>query len=100
MPSMKGKDAIRTALKEFIGDPNVSLTFTSASAEVAKSGDIAYTQGSYTMVQSDMKTKKPITEKGAYVTVYKKQADGSWKAVQDINTPGGPAVPVAPAKKS
>jgi len=100
MPSMKGKDAIRTALKEFIADPNMSLTFTTASAEVAKSGDIAYTQGSYTMVQSDMKTKKPVTEKGAYVTVYKKQADGSWKAVQDINTTEGPAAPVAPAKKS
>ena len=65
MPSMKGKDAIRTALKEFIADPNMSLTFTSASAEVAKSGDITYTQGFFTIVQSDMKTKKPVTEKGA-----------------------------------
>ena len=100
MPSMKGKDAIRTALKEFIADPNLSLTFTSASAEVAKSGDIAYTQGFFTIVQSDMKTKKPVTEKGAYFTVYKKQADGSWKAVQDINTTEGSAAPVAPAKKS
>jgi ketosteroid isomerase-like protein len=45
---MKGKDAIRTALKEFIADPNLSLTFTSASGEVAKSGDIAYTQGFFT----------------------------------------------------
>jgi len=69
MPSMKGKDAIRTALKEFIADPNMSLTFTSASAEVAKSGDIAYTQGFFTIVQSDMKTKKPVTEKGAYITL-------------------------------
>ena len=30
------------------------------------------------------KTKKPVTDKGKYVTVYKKQADGSWKAVADI----------------
>jgi ketosteroid isomerase-like protein len=29
------------------------------------------------------KTKKPATDKGKYLTVYEKQADGSWKAVAD-----------------
>jgi hypothetical protein len=32
------------------------------------------------------KTKKVLTEKGRYVTVYKKQADGGWKAVVDIDS--------------
>jgi ketosteroid isomerase-like protein len=30
-----------------------------------------------------------VTDKGNYVTAYKKQADGSWKAIQDINTSDG-----------
>jgi ketosteroid isomerase-like protein len=34
---------------------------------------------------TDSRTKKPITDKGSYVTGYKKQADGNWKAVSDIN---------------
>ena len=86
-----GKDAIRAGLKMVLADPNVSLTFTPNSVDVAKSGDIAFSQGVYTMVTSDPKTKKPVTEKGTYVTTYKKQVDGSWKAVQDINTPEAPA---------
>ena len=36
------------------------------------------------MTMTDPKAKKPVTDKGKYVTVYKKQADGSWKAVADI----------------
>ena len=27
-----------------------------------------------------------MTEKGNYVTVYRKQADGGWKIMEDINT--------------
>jgi len=30
------------------------------------------------------KDKKPITDKGKYLTVFKKQADGNWKAVADM----------------
>jgi len=37
------------------------------------------------MTLTDAKRKKPVTDKGSYVTGYRKQADGSWKAVSDIN---------------
>jgi ketosteroid isomerase-like protein len=67
-----------------LADPNFKLQFEATKADVAKSGDIAYTQGTYSMTMSDPKTKQPVTDKGKYVTVYKKQADGSWKAVSDI----------------
>ena len=93
MALLKGKDAIRAALKEMLADPNLSLVFAATSAEVSKGGDLAYTQGAYTMIQTDRKTKKPVTEKGTYITVYKKQADGSWKAVQDMATTGPAAAP-------
>ena len=56
-PAMKGKDAIRAGLTELLKDPNISLSFMAASAEVSKSGDIAYTQGAYTMVMTDSKTR-------------------------------------------
>lgn len=92
-PAMKGKDAIRTGLKPVAADANTALTFTATSVEVSKGSDIAYTQGTYSMTTTDGKTKKPVTEKGTYVTVYKKQADGAWKAIQDINTPEAPAAP-------
>jgi uncharacterized protein (TIGR02246 family) len=84
IPTMKGTAAIRDGLKAFVADPNLALTFTAATAEVSKAGDLAYTQGTYTLITTDPKTKKPVTEKGKYVTVYRKVGD-TWKAVQDIN---------------
>ena len=42
---------------------------------------MAYLQGTYTM--TDPMTKKPMTDKGKYLTVFTKQPDGSWKAIAD-----------------
>ena len=33
---------------------------------------------------TDPKTKQVVHQQGSYVTTYKKQSDGSWKAVFDI----------------
>lgn len=96
-PVIMGKDAIRTALSGLMADKNLALSFTTANAQVAKSGDIAYTQGTYSMTMTNPKTKKPVTEKGKYLTVYKKQSDGTWKAVEDINNADAPAAPVVTA---
>lgn len=83
---MKGKDAMRKALQPMLADPNLKLEFSSQRVEVARSGDVAFTQGTYQLTVTNGKTKKPIIDKGTYVTGFKKQADGSWKAVSDINT--------------
>ena len=40
------------------------------------------------MTTADPETKKPVEGAGSYLTVYKKQPDGSWKAVEDFITPG------------
>ena len=98
MPIMKGKDAVRAGLKEMMSDRNMALNFTNASVVTSKGGDLAYSEGTYSMTMTNPKTKKPEIEKGKYVTVYKKQADNSWKAVEDISTPDAPAASVAVAK--
>jgi uncharacterized protein (TIGR02246 family) len=99
-PAARGKDAIRTLLTGMLADNNLALSFTATSVEVAKAGDIAYSQGIYASTTTNPKTKRPVNEKGAYVTVYKKQTGGVWKAVEDINTPDSPAIPTAAPKKS
>ena len=93
MPILTGKEAIRNSLTQFMGDPNFSLSYAPTKVEVSRGSDYAYSQGTYTMNMTDPKTKKVITENGKYVTVYKKQADGSWKAVADINNADAPAAP-------
>jgi uncharacterized protein (TIGR02246 family) len=89
MPPSHGKDAIAKVLAEMLNDAALSLKFQSTRLEVAKSGDMAYTEGTYTMTMTNPANKKPMSDKGAYVTVYKKQADGSWKAVSDIASSSG-----------
>lgn len=93
VPVLDSSAARATVLKQFLSDPNGALNFTSSTVEVSKSGDVAYAQGTYSMTSTDEKTKKPVTEKGKYVTVYRKGADGSWKAVEDINNADAPAAP-------
>jgi ketosteroid isomerase-like protein len=98
MPVLNGSAAIKPAIKDMVSDPNFSLQFEATKVEVSKASDYAYSQGTYTMTTTDPKTKKVMEEKGKYVTVYKKQADGSWKAVADINNADAPAAPKAAAK--
>jgi uncharacterized protein (TIGR02246 family) len=90
-PQLKGKDAMRPALKTMLDDPNFKLDFAAQRVEISKSGDVAFSQGTYTLVVTDPKTKKPFTDKGSYVTGYRKQSDGTWKAVSDINVSQLPA---------
>ena len=82
-PILTGKDAIRGGLKPMLSDPNFAVTFGATKVDVAKSGDLGYTQGTYSMITSDAKTKAPVTEKGKYLTVYRKQTDGTWRSVED-----------------
>ncbi|MGO9405092.1 MAG: YybH family protein [Terriglobales bacterium] len=87
---LNGKAAIKTALAPYFADPNFAMTFQSTRAMASKGGDMVYSQGTYTMTMTNPKTKKPMTDKGKYLTVYTKQADGSWKAVADTYNSDSP----------
>ena len=83
MPILDGKQAIKTAFAPILADPNFSLTLQSLRIEASKGGDMVYEQGTYVQTATNAKTKKPKTDKGKYLTVFRKQADGSWKVVAD-----------------
>ena len=103
MAPASGTDAIRNSLKPMLADPALSLQFKASQVDVASSGDLAYTRGTYTLTMTDPQTKQVIHDHGSYVTDYRKQPDGSWKAVADIVTsevpPPAPAPAPAPAMK-
>jgi ketosteroid isomerase-like protein len=69
-------------------DPALKVDFASDRIIVAKSGELATSRGHYSFTFTDAGTKQPKTETGNYLTVYRKAADGSWKAVEDFVTPG------------
>jgi ketosteroid isomerase-like protein len=82
---MTGQDAIRKGMKEAEADPNWALTLQPVQVEVSKGGDLGYTRGTYVLNATDPVSKKAVTEKGRFVAIFRKEADGSWKAIQDIN---------------
>lgn len=86
----------RLEIEKFVADKNTKISFSADRVGVAASGDIAYTRGHYSDESTDPKTGKVVTQVGNYLTVWKKQADGSWKAVEDFVVPGPPATPPTP----
>lgn len=78
----------RKAIGSLIGDPNFKLSFASDRVLVASSGDMATSRGHYSLTTTDKTTSKPVTSSGTYLTVYRKQSDGSFKAVEDMIIPG------------
>lgn len=97
MEALKGRDAIKGGLDGMLADKAMSLKFKADHVVVSTGGDLAYTQGGYTMTMTDPATHKVITDHGNYVTTYRKQADGSWKVLADIATSVVP--PAQPKRK-
>jgi uncharacterized protein (TIGR02246 family) len=90
-PIMTGKDAIGMGMKDALTDPNWSLALQPLQVDVSRGGDLGYTRGTYVLTATDPASKKAATEKGRFVAIFRKQADGAWKAVQDINNAEAPA---------
>jgi len=98
-PAVTGKDAIRESWGELFAAPGSSISFQPVKVEVSRSSDLAYCYGTYTMTVNGPKGK-PMSAKGNYVEVYKKQPDGKWKLVVDIGNSAlpSPAAARAPAR--
>jgi uncharacterized protein (TIGR02246 family) len=86
MPAVIGKENIRAFIKRIFADTAFEVQYQINRVDVAKSGDLGYTQGTLTSTMTDPTTGKPMSDRGTWLTVRKKQADGSWKIVQDVSS--------------
>ena len=89
MPLTSGTAAIRKTVAEMMSAPGFNLTFTPTRAYVSAAGDVGYTTGTYSS------TMGGGTETGKYVSVWKKQSDGSWKVAEDIFNADASGAPAA-----
>jgi ketosteroid isomerase-like protein len=87
----------REAIRELLGDGGgVLLTWKPMQAEVAASGELGYTWGT-----SEWRVPGPgggmtLARTGKYVSIWKKQKDGTWKFVLDCGNSVAVAPPPAP----
>ncbi|WP_420385415.1 YybH family protein [Roseivirga sp.] len=80
---IKGYGAMETYFQAANSNPNqFSLSWKPDFVDVANSGDLGYTYGEYTLTVTDS-TGNAQESKGIFHTVWKRQADGSWKFVWD-----------------
>ena len=93
IPAVEGKPAIRDYVEAAMQLPGFQTSWEPLTVHVASSGDMAY------MIERNVSTVADssgnlVTTYGKVVTVWLKDADGSWKNVIDMwNEPPQPRLP-------
>jgi uncharacterized protein (TIGR02246 family) len=95
-PMAIGKKVICESWGRLLG-PGVATSWTVTKVDVAQAGDIAYLIGVYKL-RMNGPDGKPVEDRGKIMEIWKKQADGKWKAVADTYNSDLP-LPPPPAKK-
>ena len=86
---LKGKNSIRQMIEGSFKNPNFKISWEPKSAEISKSGDLGYLLETTKMTTTDSLGKASVQNFNA-VTIWKKQADGSWKCAVDVLSPSTP----------
>ena len=82
-PTLNGKNAIREMIKSTSKIPGFKISWEPLSVFISKSGDMAYLIEQNQITVNDS-LGKPITEFNKSVTIWRKEADGSWKNIVDM----------------
>lgn len=82
-PVCIGRAAAQKVWAAYFTDPTFTISWKTAHAGVAKSGEMGFTSGPYeaTFTGPDGKL---VHEKGKYLCTWSKGPDGTWKAAHDM----------------
>jgi ketosteroid isomerase-like protein len=94
-PIATGKDALTKLIGAAFAIPDYQLSWHANKVGVARSGELGYTSGTYDLSFKDA-SGKTISDKGKCLTVWKKEADGSWKVLLDMFSSDLPPAPTVP----
>ena len=87
---IKGPDAIAEAWGVFFTDQGPKIKWRPQFVEVLEDGKLALTRGPYRMVTKD-EDGNEAAHWGTFNSVWRIQADGSWKVVFDAGSPANDA---------
>jgi ketosteroid isomerase-like protein len=82
-PALTGPEQMRKQNAKTWSQPGFSLRWTPMKAEMARSGDMGYTWGTYEASVTG-KDGRPEVQTGKYVTIWRKQPNGEWKVILDM----------------
>lgn len=86
VPFTPGIGSIRAAMGPVFADTSFTLTWQPAMAFASAAGDLGYTLGTWRSTRYNAEGKGQVST-GKYVTIWRKQPDGSWKVVFDGGNP-------------
>jgi len=73
------------AIRSFLSKKAAALAWKSIRADMSRSADLGYTYGSYELTNPG--SPSIVIEKGYYVHVWKREAEGRWRVVLDNSKP-------------
>ncbi len=81
-PVVQGSQALASRWAKMLNDPAMSITWQPLEAVISEDGSMGFTVGRHEVAKSGPQGRS-VTGTGKYVTIWKKQLDGSWKVVFD-----------------
>jgi len=99
VPAIHGREAIEQYVAAFTEMKGFRIAFDPSHVVVSRSGDMAYSVGTYKVTGQDREGGTQVLE-GKVVDVWHKQTDGSWKVAVGIWNTNEPAVPSGPGVKT
>jgi ketosteroid isomerase-like protein len=85
-----GHDAVRAFMTPVFARPGFRLEWEPFASGLAPAGDLGFTIGAWQGVKLGDGGAREVRGHGAYVTIWKKQADGGWKVLFDTGDPVDP----------
>jgi len=83
-PILTGREAVAKFIARSFATPDYKIAWRPNKADVARSGELGYTSGTYELSFKDA-SGKAVADRGKYLMVWKKRADGSWSVLFDIS---------------
>ena len=81
----RGRDAVRKAWAAFFEKDGPTIRWAPAKAQALVGGDVGYTIGTWERHTKDA-AGKAVVRRGEYLTVWKKEKDGVWRATFDTGS--------------
>ena len=89
-PEAHSREDIQETASGMFSLPGFSVSWSPNFAGVSQAGDLGYSIGTLEFTADDGEGN-PVTRKGKYTTVWRKQEDGQWKVVSDTFNFDSPA---------
>jgi len=77
------KETVRNVWKDVLAAPGLVISWKPSKVKLGHNGAMAWVSGAYELTMNDV-GGKPINDRGKYLEVWEKQADGNWKCAADM----------------